>query len=113
MVSENKSHQLGGEFLKGINIHAPESRNYCLETIEFLRKTPIEWLRIHPLPTRRIRAKGTGDISHLDSIAKYAEAGYNLVIPIDVGVKENVGVITEANLRSFVDDSYGEAFKAV
>jgi hypothetical protein len=104
---------LENEFLKGINVHAPESRDFCLETIEFLRKTPIEWVRIHPIPSRRLRTKGANGISHLDSIEKFAEAGFNLVIPIDVGVKENVGVINAATLRSFVDDSYGESFKAV
>jgi hypothetical protein len=108
-----ESRSLGEEFLKGINIHSPESRDYCLETIEFLRKTPIEWLRIHPLPSRRLKARGPSGISHLDSIEKYAEAGFNLIIPIDVGVKENVGLINAGNLRSFVDDSYGESYRAV
>ena len=104
---------LEGEFLKGINIHAPESRDYCLELIHFLRKTPVEWVRIHPLPTRRLHLKGPSGISHLDSIEKFAEAGFDLIIPIDVGVKENVGVITVPNLRRFVDSSYNESFKAV
>ncbi|MDH2901027.1 MAG: hypothetical protein PXY39_08645 [archaeon] len=101
------------EFLKGINVHSPESRDSCVETIEFLRKTPIEWVRIHPIPSRRLRIKGPSGISHLDSIEKFAEAGFNLVIPIEVGVKENVGVINAARLRSFVDESYGDSFKAV
>jgi hypothetical protein len=100
-------------FLRGINIHAPESRDFCLETIEFLRRTPVEWVRIHPIPSRRLRSKGPNGLSHLDSIERYAEAGFNLVIPIDVGVRENVGVINAATLRSFVDESYGESYKAV
>jgi hypothetical protein len=104
---------LEDEFLKGINVHSPESRDHCQETIDFLRGTPIEWVRIHPIPSRRLRARGPSGISHLDSIEKFAEAGFNLVIPIDVGVKENVGVITGARLRSFVDESYGESYKAV
>jgi hypothetical protein len=100
-------------FLKGINVHSPESRDYCLEIIEFLRKTPIQWIRIHPLATRRLRARGSNGITHLDAIEKYAEAGFNLIIPIEVGVRENVGVISGATLRNLVDQSYGESFKAV
>jgi hypothetical protein len=107
------SRDLGGEFLKGINLHAPESRDFCPEIINFLRRTPIEWVRIHPLPTRRLRARGPTGVSHLEAIEKYAEAGFNLIIPIDVGVKENVGVITQGNLRAFVDDSYSYSYKAV
>jgi hypothetical protein len=106
-------HGIGGEFLKGINIHAPESRDFCTEIIDFLRRTPIEWVRIHPLPSRRLRARGPSGISHLEAIEKYAEAGFNLIIPIDVGVKENVGVISRLDLRKFVDESYGHSFKAV
>jgi hypothetical protein len=101
------------EFLKGINVHSPESRNYCLQIIDFLRRTPIQWIRIHPLATRRLRIRGENGLTHLDAIEKYAEAGFNLIIPIDVGVKENVGVINGANLRNFVDQSYNESFKAV
>jgi hypothetical protein len=101
------------EFLKGINIHAAEARAFAPELLEFLRKTPIEWVRIHPLPTRRLRVKGITGLSYLDTIEKFAQAGFNLILPVDVGVKENVGVITGANLRKFVDDSYGESFKAV
>jgi hypothetical protein len=104
---------LGNEFLRGINVHAPECRDFCVETVDFLRRTPIEWVRIHPIPSRRLRAKGENGLSYLDSIEKFAQAGFNLVIPIDVGVKENVGVINAATLRGFVDESYGESFKAV
>lgn len=104
---------LGDKFLKGINVHAPESREFAQEQIKFLRQTPIEWVRIHPLPTRRLRDRGRSGVSYLDAIEEFAKAGFNLIIPIDVGVKENVGVITVANIRRFVDESYNEAFKAV
>jgi hypothetical protein len=103
----------GGEFLNGINIHVPESRDFTLELIDYLRKTPIDWVRIHPLPSRRLRDKNRAGVSHIDAIAKFAEAGFNLVLPIEVGIKDNVGVVTGAHLRRFVDDSYSEAFKAV
>lgn len=101
------------EFLKGINVHAPEARAFTQELIGFLKKTPIEWVRIHPLPTRRLKVKGISGLSYLDAIEKFAQAGFNLILPIDVGVKENVGIITGARLRKFVDESYGESFKAV
>lgn len=81
--------------------------------IDFLRRTRIRWVRIHPLPSRRLRSKNSMGVSYLDSIEKFAEAGFNLVLPIDVGVKENVGVISGAHLSKFVDDSYSESFKAV
>jgi hypothetical protein len=101
------------EFLKGINVHAAEARAFTAELIEFLRKTPVEWVRIHPLPSRRLKSRGITGLSYLDAIEKFAQAGFNLILPIDVGVKENVGVITGAHLRKFVDDSYGESFKSV
>jgi hypothetical protein len=101
------------EFLKGINVHAAEARAFTVELIEFLKKTPIEWVRIHPLPSRRLKLRGISGLSYIDAIEKFAQAGFNLILPIDVGVKENVGVITGAHLRKFVDDSYGESYKAV
>ncbi|MGI0090697.1 MAG: hypothetical protein ACREBS_03220 [Nitrososphaerales archaeon] len=104
---------LDGEFLKGINIHAGALREFPIEIIEFLRRTPIDWVRVHPLPSRKIRDKSRSGISYLDAIGKLAQAGFNLVVPIDVGLKENVGAITAANMRKFVDDSYSESFKAV
>ncbi|MHB8567465.1 MAG: hypothetical protein ACYC7D_09490 [Nitrososphaerales archaeon] len=100
-------------FLKGINVHAPESRDHADELIEFLQGTPIEWVRIHPLPSRRIRAKNRAGVSYLDAIDKFAKAGFNLVLPIDVGVRDNVGIVTEAGLRKFVDESYAESYNAV
>src|SRR5579862_9362924 len=109
----NDSHLGPSEFLKGINVHAAEARAFTLELIEFLKKTPIEWVRIHPLPSRRLKSRGITGLSYLDTIEKFAQAGFNLVLPIDVGVKENVGVVTGAHLGKFVDDSYGESFKAV
>jgi hypothetical protein len=110
---DKDKHYHGDEFLKGVNIHAPESRTYTLELIDFLRRTPIEWVRIHPLPSRRLRSRGTTGTSYLEAIEKFAEAGFNLILPIDVGVRDNVGVVSTPFLRKFVDDSYGESFRAV
>ena len=101
------------EFLKGINVHAPEFRDYTTELIEFLKTTPIEWVRIHPLPSRRLRATNLAGMSYLDAISKFAEAGFNLILPIDVGVKENVGILTIPRLLKFVDESYLQSFRAV
>ena len=101
------------DFLKGINVHCPEARDFVDELIPFLHETPIGWLRIHPLPSRRLREKNKAGISYLEAIRRYAEAGFNLVLPIDVGVKENVGVVSGAHLNHFVDDSYTQSFKAV
>ena len=71
-----------GEFLKGINVHAPEFRDYATELIDFLKETPIEWVRIHPLPSRRLRATNSAGMSYLDAISKFAEAGFNLILPL-------------------------------
>jgi hypothetical protein len=75
-----------GKFLKGINVHAPEFRDYAYALIDFLKTTPIQWVRIHPLPSRRLRATNFAGVSYLDAIGKFAEAGFNLILPIDVGV---------------------------
>ncbi len=112
-MSDNGNLLGSSEFLKGMNIHAAEGRAFTLELIEFLKKTPIEWVRIHPLPTRRLRTKGMTGLSYLDAVEKFAQAGFNLILPIDVGVKENVGIITGNHLHKFVDESYGESFRAV
>ncbi len=100
-------------FLRGINVHAPESRDHADELIEFLSGTPIEWVRIHPLPSRRLRARNEEGTSYLDAIGKFARAGFNLILPIDVGVRDNVGIVTAPRLRHFIDESYSESYKAV
>ena len=102
-----------GEFLKGINVHDPEFRDYADELILFLKGTPIEWVRLHPLTSRKIRARNHKGVSYLDAIEKFARAGLNLILPIDVGVRENVGVVNETRLRRFVDDSYSHSYVAV
>src|SRR5487761_833624 len=101
------------EFLKGINDNAPEFRDYTTELIEFLKTTPIEWVRIHPLPSRRLRATNLAGMSYVDAISRFAEARFNLILPIDVGVKENVGVLTIPRLLKFVEESYSHSFRAV
>jgi hypothetical protein len=101
------------EFLKGINVHAPESRDYADELIQFLEGTPIEWVRIHPLPSRKLRFKNAQGNSYLDAIRKFSAAGFSLMIPIEVGIANNVGIVSEAQLGRFVDESYDHAYRAV
>ena len=103
------------EFLKGINVHAPESRDYANEMIELLRTAApsIDWIRVHPLPTRKICERNRFGVSYLDALERFASAGFNLVLPIDVGIKENVGVVDGSRLKHFVDESYSESYKAV
>jgi hypothetical protein len=102
------------EFLKGINVHAPEFRDHAKALIDYLKTTPIQWVRIHPLPSRQLRATNFAGVSYLDAISKFAEAGFNFILPIDVGVKENVGVLTISRLQKFVyDESYFQSFRAV
>jgi hypothetical protein len=101
------------EFLRGMNVHCPEARDFPIEQIEFLLKTNVRWVRIHPLPSRKLRWKNRQGVSYLDAIEKFAQAGFNLILPIEVGVKDNVGVISGAHLSKFIDESYSESFKAV
>jgi hypothetical protein len=94
-------------FLQGVNIDQEHVRTIADRLIELLKGTEIEWLRIHPLPTRRL------DASFLKALDKFCAAGYNLIIPIDVGVVENVGKVALKDLDNFVDTSYDFSRKAV
>jgi hypothetical protein len=95
------------DFLRGINIDQTHVRAWADRLIGLLKGTEIEWVRIHPLPTRIL------DASFLEALEKFCAAGYNLIIPIDVGVVENVGKVTLKNLDDFIDNSYEFSKKAV
>lgn len=96
-----------GVFMKGINIHEKYARTQTNRLIEFLKGTKIEWVRIHPLPTRKL------DTDSLNAIDKFCAAGYNLIVPIDVGVVDNVGEVSLDKVEKFVGDSYDFAKAAV
>jgi hypothetical protein len=103
--SENKQNPLPG-FLQGINIDQEHVREFADRLIDLLKGTGIDWVRIHPLPTRKL------DKSFLEAIDKFCAAGYNLIIPMDVGVVTNVGRVALKDLNNFIDESYDFSKKA-
>ncbi len=101
------SNEEPAQFLNGINLHPSYLKTHSDRLIEILSTTKIEWLRIHPLPTRKL------DKDHFEGLDKFCKARYNLIVPIDVGVIDNVGEISLDALESFVDESYEYSRRAV
>jgi len=97
---------IGESFLCGINVKAKHARSIPGLCLEVLKEKPITWLRVHEIPTRLLEEKAENGVSHLDAIEKFCEAGYNLIVPIDVGIVENVGRIPIERLDDFIDESY-------
>ena len=97
---------IGESFLCGINVKAKHARSIPGLCLEVLKEKPITWLRVHEIPTRLLEEKAENGVSYLDAIEKFCEAGYNLIVPIDVGIVENVGRIPIERLDDFIDESY-------
>ena len=98
--------------MAGINVEADDLRAYPQRLVEILEPTPIEWLRIHPLPTRTLDQMGPGGLSYLDAVDYACGHGYNVIAPIDVGYSEVVGTIPLEGLDAFVAESYDHSLKA-
>jgi hypothetical protein len=104
--------KIGESFLRGMNLRATHVRSVPKICLEVLKETPIRWLRIHETPTRLLDDKADNGLSYLDGIEKLCKAGYNLIVPIDVGTVENVGKIPLERLDEFVEESYDYSKKA-
>jgi len=104
--------KIGESFLCGMNLRATHVRSVPKICLEVLKETPIRWLRIHETPTRLLDDKADNGLSYLDGIEKLCKAGYNLIVPIDVGSVENVGKIPLERLDEFVEESYDYSKKA-
>jgi len=103
------SSQLQGideSFLCGLNVKAKHARSVPERCLDVLKGKPITWLRVHEIPTRLLEEKAENGVNYLDAIKKFCEAGYNLIVPIDVGIVENVGRISTERLDGFIDESY-------
>jgi hypothetical protein len=98
--------KIGESFLHGINLRATHVRSVPKVCLDVLKEKPIRWLRIHETPTRLLDEKADNGLSYLDGIEELCQAGYNLVVPIDVGSVENVGKIPLGSLDKFVEESY-------
>jgi hypothetical protein len=98
--------KIGESFLHGMNLRATHVRSVPKVCLEVLKEKPIRWLRIHETPTRRLDEKADNGLSYLDGIEELCKAGYNLIVPIDVGSIENVGSIPLGSLDKFVEESY-------
>jgi len=104
--------KIGESFLCGMNLRATHVRSFPKICLEVLKETPIRWLRIHETPTRHLDEKADNGLSYLDGIEELCKAGYNLIVPIDVGSVENVGKIPLERLDEFVEESYAYSKKA-
>jgi hypothetical protein len=98
--------KIGESFLHGMNLRATHVRSVPKVCLEVLKEKPIRWLRIHETPTRHLDDKADNGLSYLDGIEELCKAGYNLIVPIDVGSIENVGRIPLGSLEKFVAESY-------
>lgn len=105
--------KIGESFLCGMNLRARHVRSVPRICLDVLKEKPIRWLRIHETPTRLLDEKADNGLSYLDGIEELCKAGYNLIVPIDVGTVENVGKIPLERLDEFVEESYDYSKKAV
>jgi hypothetical protein len=104
--------KIGESFLCGMNLRAKHVRSVPKVCLEVLKDKPIRWLRIHETPTRHLDEKADNGLSYLDGMEELCKAGYNLIVPIDVGTVENVGKIPLSRLDEFVDESYDYSKRA-
>ncbi len=103
---------IGESFLCGINLRSVHARAVPELTLKVLEGTPISWLRIHDTFTRHLEERGENGLNYLDGMEILCKAGYNLIVPIDLGVVENVGKIPIEHLDEFIEESYEYSKKA-
>ncbi len=99
-------------FLNGINIEGNDVREFPEKIVETLKPTPISWIRVHLLPTRRLDEKGKNGMSYINGVEYLCKNGYNILAPIDVGYMSNVGSISYDDIDKFVDESYDKSYAA-
>ena len=100
------------DFLRGINVEGSDVQDFPEKIVEILNPTPISWIRVHLLPTRRLDEKGKNGMSYLRGIEYLCKNGYNILAPIDVGYASNVGTIYYDDLDKFVEESYDKSYAA-
>ncbi len=77
-------------FMAGINIKGNHARDLNAWIRNRLKETPIKWLRIHdPFPTRKLESSNAQGYSYTDAIRDFCDNGFNLVLPIEVGIVQN------------------------
>jgi len=113
-AQEGEEHAAGVPpgFMAGINVEGDDVRDFPEKVVELLKPTPIKWVRVHLLPTRRLDDKGPNGMSYMDGLDYVCRNGYNLMAPIDVGYSENVGNVPIGKMDAFVEESYDFSFRA-
>ncbi|WP_455369432.1 hypothetical protein [[Eubacterium] cellulosolvens] len=104
--------KIGESFLSGINLRSIHARAVPELTVKVLEDTPITWIRIHDTFTRHLEERNEKGLNYLDGMEIICKAGYNLIVPIDLGVVENVGKIPIERLDEFIEESYEYSKKA-
>jgi hypothetical protein len=99
-------------FMAGINVEGDDVRDVPEKVVELLKPTPIRWVRVHLLPTRRLDDKGPNGTSYMDGLEHLCRSGYSIIAPIDVGYTDNVGKVPADRIDAFIEESYDFSFKA-
>jgi hypothetical protein len=97
-------------FMAGINIGGKEVRKFPDEIVKVLKHTPINWIRVHSLPNRKLLEKEKKNVrTYLDGINHLCRNGYNIIAPLEVGYKENTDIVRFDDLDKFIEESYDHA----
>jgi hypothetical protein len=99
-------------FFAGINIEGDDVRGFSEKIVKILKSTPINWIRIHHLRNRSLEEKNQDGITYLDGIEYLCKNGYNILAPIEVGYKKNVGNVDFDSLDKFVDEAYEQSYES-
>jgi hypothetical protein len=101
------------DFMAGINVGGWEVRRFPDEIVEVLKHTPINWIRVHALPNRKLsKIDDATEYTYLDGINYLCRNGYNIIAPLEVGYELNTGNVPFDGLDEFIEESYGYAKSA-
>ena len=100
------------DFMAGINVEGDDVREFPKTVSEILKPTPVRWIRVHLLRNRSLDEEGPTGLTYLDGIDYLCKEGYNIVAPIEVGYKANIGTIPFSELDRFIENSYHESLTA-
>jgi len=92
--------------MAGINVEGDDIRDLPQKVVELLKPTPIKWIRVHLLPTRKLDERGPNGGTYMEGLDYICRSGYNIMAPIDVGYAENVGKVPFDKIDSFVEGTY-------
>jgi hypothetical protein len=97
-------------FMAGINVGGWEVRRFPDEIVEVLKHTPINWIRVHALPNRKLSIiDDASEKTYLDGINYLCRNGYNIIAPLEVGYELNTGTVPFDGLEEFIERSYDHA----